>query len=733
MNRTPSLAELILVIVALVSALLLFWSHAEQDGATPESSIQLMVKAAGAADLDALRKASTVGYYEDLVGHFGEQKHERVRQIYGQAFQLALPRWYEYRQRAESLSSSAYDRLQERVASLGREAFARLPVEERMKLTEDRNKYADFLFDAGMKALPPEDRKRIDNVEDFRQGRDRHRFVEREGWTLLSAEDRAALGSPAALALANTQEKLNFLSKTGVPLLGPDLRKEIVDIDWQELTSAREFMLKHGRPLAQTFFREAKLALQKVETCRFPREDMQGSLLRGDLARCESTLGVADTTKHLVILLRKDGFDWKVDRVEPDFFEIPEAYPGKKALSRAPAQVPGQAAEVRIPRARWERRSPTEMEDIVTMVFGFARGLLVNPLIWLFFAILFVFVMTWNYLRLRREVFSPELLEGEQQLDELAGWGLGARTHTRLTNRRVLQLRLGWLLSRRKHYAIALADIHSVVWRRYTNWLLLIIGVWLVGKVNPVALLVLLLGLESKIYSVRFNTPVAQMPWTRMAVNTFRRRHFQEFVRFYRKAQVLWARTRTLKESAPAAVATPTPEEDKDFRWGMAVWSYVGLYIVLAVAQRIFERHVSLDDYLFAPLYLGLVIAVAQRKSRDAIWAAILGPVAMLTIKFPGLTPIPGLSFGADGLTPYLEQYFGVMVAFLLMALAASAIAKAINPTLAFMALFLWLAWVAFHKSALALDTSLYGKCALAVVAATVLAWIDRVISWERA
>ena len=89
-------------------------------------------------------------------------------------------------------------------------------------ITEDRSKYADYIFQAGIKALPPEERKRIEDVEAFRENRDFRRFTDREAWNTLSAEDRAALGSPAALSSSLTPERMAFLEKTGALLLSDE-------------------------------------------------------------------------------------------------------------------------------------------------------------------------------------------------------------------------------------------------------------------------------------------------------------------------------------------------------------------------------------------------------------------------------------------------------------------------------------------------------------------------------
>jgi len=431
----------------------------------------------------------------------------------------------------------------------------------------------------------------------------------------------------------------------------------------------------------------------------------------------------------------KDHFDWQVDAVQPELFAFPEASVRKKPepapslpklAAELPVETPPPPQAVTYPPARWERRPPRVIEG-PGLLFGTVRAWLVSPVFWSFLVLLFIVIMTLNYRHLRHETFPVEWLPGEEQKEEMALGGLGRRSHTRLSDRRVLQLRLNWFLSRRKHYALALADVHSVTWRRYTNFWLLLVGAYFVGTLNPPALLLFLLGLEAKIYSLRFGTPFAQMPATWMTVHSFRRKQFQQLLQFYRRAQLQWSRVRTKNEAAPAPPPGPIGP-DNDFFWGVPLWSYVGFFLVLSVVQRFLGRHVSFDDYLFTPLYLGVILAVAHRSRRDAIWAALLGGVALLTVKFPGNLPVLGLPWGTDGASPDFFQYLLVLAALVAMAVTASVIAKEVHALAGSLALIVWLAFVATQGLYLPMDLGLYVKCALAVAVATALIWVERAI-----
>ena len=528
-------------------------------------------------------------------------------------------------------------------------------------------------------------------------------------------------------------------------MLGKEQKEAIAGISVDELSSPREFMLKHGEPVATSFFSQAAIDSNlSVMSCDFPEEDHHGSLWRGDTAICNFLLSVRGESYAITALLRKEGFDWKLDTLHPDFFDIPAAYPPRQNRA-AVAQSGGQRPavenpqpegieQIRLPRASWSARPAAPAIAPLDVFLGMARKAAVSPLLWAGFIVLFIAVMTINYRRLRNEAFEPEWLEDEQQLDKicLSGWWM--RTITRLTNRRVLQVRLYWFLSKRKIHAVALDDVHSVAWRRYTNWVLIGVGLYLVGSLNPVALLLVMLGLEAKIHSIRFNTPFAQMLRTNAVVTSLHRKHFDELAAFYRKAQLHWAQVRTQKQMPLASSTTYDPEMDRDFFWGTPVWLYVAVWMAFAIAQRTFAKHVTLDDFVAVPLLLGLSTAIALRSRRDALLATVLGLTGFLTVKFPGSFGFFGFSlgFGADGTAPNFEQYLAVLVVLVIIAGIVFMLVK-VSPLAGLFAPLLWLAVVAWLKPTLLRDFALYAKCFLAVGAAVLWSWLDTAISrrWE--
>lgn len=254
MNRRPPLLEIVIVIILVVLAGVLYAVHATQPYSEPQMTVSALIRSAGAADLAGFKSASTPDYYGRFVRYFGEQKFQRIAGIYQQVYQLGLPRWYEYRQRAQNAAEVEYQKLHQQVASLGQEAFDRLSPDARLELMDSPEKRNDFVFDSGIKALSAQDRQKIENVEDFKAYRDREQFMQREAWNLISPDDRAALVDRSALYSVDTPAKVAFLDKVGIPQLSTALKKEIQNIPRTELNDPDAFRYKYGEPLAKDFF-----------------------------------------------------------------------------------------------------------------------------------------------------------------------------------------------------------------------------------------------------------------------------------------------------------------------------------------------------------------------------------------------------------------------------------------------------------------------------------------------
>lgn len=379
---------------------------------------------------------------------------------------------------------------------------------------------------------------------------------------------------------------------------------------------------------------------------------------------------------------------------------------------------------------------PDALRGLVTvgafseLIGGFVAGLAVRPFFWAVAILLFVYVATRNYRALREELPPVLWPPGEGALAEIEVNWLFMRTRTILTNRRMLQWRLSWFLSRRKLKTIAFQDVRSVTLHRHMNWALLLAGAYLIGGYNPLALVLVVVGLQARIYTVRANTPFSQMPMTRVVVTTPWRAQLRELLRFYQDSQSTWSRA-SMQDRVFAVSDGPVrdasygvPDRETDFAWGRLVLVFIIGVTAAGLIQNLFGPHVSFDDYVFTPLYLGLPVAMASRSVRDALWVACLGFIGLIAVKFPGGGWLGFI--GADGTFPAWAQYAGTLITLLAMTLAANGITRVASAALAPAAILLWLPFAAQYVPDAVSDLSLYSKIALAMAVSIALRPVDQ-------
>lgn len=729
------------ILASVVAGALLLMNSAAPYS-SPEKSIAAFVDAESRADLSAMEKPASKALYQNFIGRFGEVKFREVRTIYQDAYDLAEPKWEQYREKARAAAAKEHENLNEQINKLGRDAFGSLPADQRLQLTEDRPRFNEFIFQEGLKALPSNDRAKIADPQAFRENRDLNEFTDKEGYALLPEEDRQALKSPAALSGALTPERMAFLEGIGLPQLTAEQRQAIAGIPSSDLSNPQDFMQRYGQAPAREFLKNSALdRMIAPSKCDYIAEDDFGSLFRGSEARCGFIINVRGAQYPQEALLAKQDGLWRIASLSPMLQTIPEAYPPKPVHHGAVAEPTESAQETpqsaftpvetsvqrpRLPHASWkEVDDPASAAMKRDAIYMFLSRIFPGPLSYLLTAlfgflaiVLFCVIMTINFRRLRHETFLPEWLEGEVQLEEISVSHWWSRVWLRLTNKRIIQVRLSWFFSRRKVFGITLDDIHSVTWRRYTNWLLILIGIWLFGRTNPIALLVLMWGLESKVLSISFNTPLAQMPFprTRAMITSFRRGQFNELSTFYKKAQLYLAQVRSQKAMPVSRDVSFIPEEDKDFFWGLPVWIFVALWLVVALGQRTFGSHVTLEG-LWGGLLLGLPVAAAAQSLRSGIWTGILGAAALVAVKFPGSTGLLFFASSNDGNIPNLWQYIVLVVAAGVIAAAAYGFSR-VHPLATFAAPLLWLLPIAMMQPAAFVQMNTYATCFIAIASA---------------
>ena len=757
MSKSKLYVVIGVVIVASVVACGLILISNSAPYSSPEKSIAAFVDAESQADLSAMEKPASKALYQNFIGRFGEAKYREVRNIYQAAYDLAEPKWEQYREKARSAAEKEHQSIAEEISKKGHDAFGALPADQRLQLMDDRSRFNDFIFEEGLKALPSSERAKIADPTAFRENKDINAFTDREGFALLPEEDRTALKSPAALSAALTPERIAFMEGIGLPQLTAQQRQAIAGIPSSELNNPQEFMQRNGQDPAQTFLKNSALDRKvTMGKCEYTSEDEFGSLFKGLIARCGFSINVRGARYEATAMMLKQGGVWRIASLSPMLTAIPEAYPPKpvrrgpieepSATSPAPVQEAVTPAEISVQRARLPHASWTDVADPAAVAIGWDVILMglsrafPGPLshlttgLFLFLAIVvFCAIMTINFRQLRHETFIPEWLEGEIQLEEIEASHWWSRVWLRLTNKRIVQVRLSWFFSRRTIFGIALDDIHSVTWRRYTNWVLILIGICLFGRTNPIALVVLMWGLESKILSIRFSTPLAQMPFprARATITSFRRRQFNEMATFYKKAQLHLAQVRTQKQLPVQSNVSFIPEEDKDFSWGVAVWIFVAIWLAIALGQRTLGNHVTLEG-LWGGLLLGLPVAAAVVSLRSGVWTGILGASALVAVKFPGSVGLIVLATGGDGGSPNLWQYVVLVVAAAAIAAAAYGFSR-MHPMAAFLAPLLWLIPIAMIQPALLGEARTYATCLIAIASAAMFSLLAEAVARQAA
>ena len=731
-------------VLAAVAGVGLFFISNGGANSSPDKSIAGFVDAESRADLATMENASSKALFQNFLGKFGEAKFREVRGIYQEAYDLADPKWEQYREKAQIAAEKEHQSIAAEIDKKGRDAVAAMPADQKLQLMDDRAKFNDFIFEEGLKALPSDARGKIADPRAFRENRDIQTFTDHEGFALLPEEDRSALKSPAALSATLTPERVAFLESVGLPQLTAKQRETIAGISSSELNNPQDFMVRNGRESAQAFLKDSGLDPKvTIKQCDYLSQNEFGSLFKGNTASCVIRIRIRGAERQVGAVVLKQSGAWKISSLFPMLNAFPEAYPprpvGRVAVEEPVAAEPSQAQEAvesapaevsvqrpRIPPAKWvEVPDPGAAALARDAILVGLSHLFPVPMTWLTTALLvllaialFCVVMTINFRRLRKETFVPEWLEGEIQLEEIQVSHWWSSVWLRLTNKRIIQVRLSWFFSRRTVFGVALDDIHSATWRRYSNWLLILVGICLFGRTNPIALILLMWGLESRILSIRFSTPLAQMPFprARASVTSFRRQQFNELATFYKKAQLYLAQVRTQKQLPVQSSVTFIPEEDKDFSWSLPVWIFVAVWLLVALGQRTFGDHVTLEG-IFGGLVLGLPVAAAMHSLRSGVWTGVLGAAALVAVKFPGSVGLLLLAKDGDGGSPNLLQYIVLLLGAVLIAAAAYGLSR-VHPLAGFVAPLLWLIPIAVMQRALPGELQIYATCLIAIASA---------------
>lgn len=315
--------ELLIAGVLVIGAAGLVFGHTRVPQSTPAKASADFLSAAAGADLASMREVSTPGLYGEVQLSVCRPRFKSAQRVYQKTIPgMAQGDWQRLWRKVDVLAGGEYDRLHEDVARLGRRRFEELEAMKRLELTNDRDRFAEFIYRSGVEALPLEDSRRISSTAAFRAKADRHDFVANEGWKRLSDEDRALLGDPLALSEEETPEKLAFYDRVAIPKLNEENRAAIDGISREDVAGLPLFASRHGERLLREALELTGLsASQGPGRCVFPREE-NGSLFRGAEAKCDSSLFSARGSGDVAIVVQKAGFKWRVAGVSDRFFNM---------------------------------------------------------------------------------------------------------------------------------------------------------------------------------------------------------------------------------------------------------------------------------------------------------------------------------------------------------------------------------------------------------------------------
>ena len=171
MSKAKLFAVIGVAILASIVACVLLLINSSAPYSSPEKSITAFIDAQSRADLSAMEKPASRALYQNFIGRFGEVKYREVRNIYQDAYDLAEPKWEQYRDKARAAAEKEHQILAEEISKHGHDTFSALPADKRLQLTDDRPRFNDFIFEEGLKALPANERAKIVDPQAFRENK----------------------------------------------------------------------------------------------------------------------------------------------------------------------------------------------------------------------------------------------------------------------------------------------------------------------------------------------------------------------------------------------------------------------------------------------------------------------------------------------------------------------------------------------------------------------------------
>ncbi|GEM_PF-6872608 len=351
--RQPTPPELGILGGLLAAAALLTFMQASEPYTDPTRTAQEFFEAAKHADTAKLRQLCSAEFFAEWERHYSEGARQQKLRIYERLLAFGRPRWDALRSRLRSVAETEYQGIQAQVRTLGQAAFRNLSTSEQMALVDDQARYDDFLFQAGLAALPASSRNLIPDPAAFRSGQDRSAFINQNGWALLSPQEQALAGSARALADENSEEKFALLETFGRESLSAEQQRSFDErlqgATRAELLSPDLYQQKYGEntlrerlkisglqsATASVLYRVTDFDWRRLGTVpvRQPQgfqfvSDRDGSILRGHeveyLLQAAYKVGNQETSRMYSLTLRRGSSDggrsrflWRVGAASP--------------------------------------------------------------------------------------------------------------------------------------------------------------------------------------------------------------------------------------------------------------------------------------------------------------------------------------------------------------------------------------------------------------------------------
>ncbi len=307
---TKKTLQIVVALIFVVVAGSLLYAERSLPRAGPATAVRFHTESLARGNLADLRTSATPAVYLRYQTQASRPAFEEAEALFNDRIpDVARPVWRAIRKRARAAAGKEYEELRRKVPSLGQTHYRQLGADERRRIVESGT-FKQVVFEAGVEALPDEERSRVPDATAFFKRADRGSYLDRESWRHLPEEQKTELGSPRALSEEETLEKLKYFDKTAAPNLTDRESEIFAAVERADVQSLDRFVSVHGERLLAERLTEnpPRLAGTDRLDCSSPAFD-RGSLLHGPIATCVTEASTPSFT------LTRVPFGWLVSDV----------------------------------------------------------------------------------------------------------------------------------------------------------------------------------------------------------------------------------------------------------------------------------------------------------------------------------------------------------------------------------------------------------------------------------